>query len=106
MDRTSKYLPEIDGLRAIAVIAVITNHLDASWLPSGHRGVDIYFVISGYVITMCLLASLSGTNSIRHGIIDFYARRVKRSVPALLMFVAVTGIVLCLFTPDPSHDSS
>jgi peptidoglycan/LPS O-acetylase OafA/YrhL len=103
LNRTSKYLTEIDGLRAIAVIAVIANHLNASWLPSGHLGVDIFFVISGYVITMSLLTSRPETNSIWHGIIGFYARRVKRLAPALLCFVAITGVVSCLFTPEPSH---
>ena len=49
--KNKKYRPEIDGLRAFAVIAVIINHFDKDILPSGYLGVDIFFVISGYVIT-------------------------------------------------------
>ncbi|MEB3257047.1 MAG: acyltransferase family protein, partial [Cyanobacteriota bacterium] len=49
------YRPEIDGLRALAVIAVILNHTRSGWLPSGYLGVDIFFVISGFVITSSLL---------------------------------------------------
>ena len=52
--RSSTYRPEIDGLRAIAVVAVIINHLNKSWLPGGFLGVDVFFVISGYVITASL----------------------------------------------------
>ena len=54
--RSKAYRPEIDGLRAVAVIAVLINHLDPHWLPGGFLGVDIFFVISGYVVTSSLLA--------------------------------------------------
>ena len=72
----STYRPEIDGLRALAVTAVITNHINHHILASGYLGVDIFFVISGYVIT----ASLSGRKSKSLGefIGSFYARRFKR----------------------------
>ena len=55
MARKSLYRPEIDGLRAFAVIAVIINHFNKDILPGGYLGVDIFFVISGYVITSSLL---------------------------------------------------
>ncbi|MEY4806443.1 MAG: hypothetical protein RLZZ206_832 [Cyanobacteriota bacterium] len=95
----SRYRPEIDGLRAFAVIAVIINHFNEDWLPSGYLGVDIFFVISGYVIT----SSLSGRESRNFGdfLSSFYERRIKRLVPALAVFVLVASILICLFNPNP-----
>ena len=95
----SSYRPEIDGLRAFAVIAVIINHFNKDLLPSGYLGVDIFFVISGYVIT----SSLSGRESKNFGdfLSGFYERRIKRLVPALVFLVLVTSILICLFNPDP-----
>ncbi len=97
--KRSRYQPEIDGLRAFAVIAVIINHFNKDILPSGYLGVDIFFVISGYVIT----SSLSGRKSKSLGdfLLGFYGRRIKRLVPALVVFVLVASILICLFNPDP-----
>jgi peptidoglycan/LPS O-acetylase OafA/YrhL len=94
-----KYRPEIDGLRAFAVIAVILNHFNKDLLPSGYLGVDIFFVISGYVIT----SSLSGRESKNFGdfLSGFYERRIKRLIPALVVFVLITSALVCLFNPDP-----
>lgn len=94
------YRPDVDGLRALAVMAVIVNHLNKSVLPSGYLGVDIFFVISGYVITLSLIHQsrinpyffLSG----------FYARRVKRILPALIIFILVSSLLICLADPSPS----
>jgi peptidoglycan/LPS O-acetylase OafA/YrhL len=98
--RDSRYRPEIDGLRAFAVVAVIVNHFDKHLLPSGYLGVDIFFVISGYVIT----SSLSGrqSKSFAEFLSSFYKRRLKRLAPALLVFVLVTSFLICLFNPEPS----
>lgn len=95
----SKYRPEIDGLRAFAVVAVIINHFNKAILPGGYLGVDIFFVISGYVIT----SSLYGRSSkdFKDFISGFYERRIKRLVPALSVFVVITSIALCLFSPSP-----
>jgi peptidoglycan/LPS O-acetylase OafA/YrhL len=95
----SRYRPKIDGLRAFAVVAVIINHFNKDLLPSGYLGVDIFFVISGYVIT----SSLSGRESKNFGdfLSGFYERRIKRLVPALVVFVLVTSFLICLFNPDP-----
>ena len=95
----SPYRPEIDGLRAFAVVAVIINHFNKDLLPSGYLGVDIFFVISGYVIT----SSLANHRSETFGdfFLGFYARRVKRLVPALVVFVLITSVLICLFNPDP-----
>ncbi len=95
----SRYRPEIDGLRAIAVIAVIVNHFNADLLPSGFLGVDIFFVISGFVVT----SSLSNKTGLswKAYLLTFYARRIKRLVPALVACVVITGIIGCLFVEDP-----
>jgi peptidoglycan/LPS O-acetylase OafA/YrhL len=95
----SKYRPEIDGLRAFAVVAVIINHFNKDLLPSGYLGVDIFFVISGYVIT----SSLAGRESknFLDFLTGFYERRIKRLVPALVVFVLITSVLISLFNPDP-----
>lgn len=95
----SKYRPEIDGLRAFAVVAVIINHFNADVLPSGYLGVDVFFVISGYVITSSL-ADRKSKNFLDF-VTGFYERRVKRLIPALLVFVLVTGTLICLVDRDP-----
>jgi len=95
------YRPEIDGLRAFAVVAVIVNHFNKYILPGGYLGVDIFFVISDYVIT----SSLYGRSSIdfKDFISGFYERRVKRLIPALSVFVLIMSIVICLFNPAPAR---
>ena len=97
----SKYRPEIDGLRAFAVVAVIINHFNKDLLPSGYLGVDIFFVISGYVIT----SSLAGRESknFLDFLTGFYERRIKRLVPALVFFVLITSVLISLFNPDPDR---
>lgn len=97
--KKSIYRPEIDGLRALALIAVIINHFEKTILPSGFLGVDIFFVISGFVITSSLIHR--PRQSFRHGVLDFYARRIKRLVPALVFCIVVTSALACLFDPSP-----
>jgi peptidoglycan/LPS O-acetylase OafA/YrhL len=94
------YRPEIDGLRALAVLAVIFNHMNKEFIPTGYLGVDIFFVISGYVITASLLAKPSV--NFRSFLLEFYARRIRRLLPALAVFVLVTALLTCLFNPLPS----
>ena len=97
--KTSRYRPEIDGLRAFAVVAVIINHFNKDILPGGYLGVDIFFVISGYVITSSLFGRPS--KDFKDFISGFYERRIKRLVPALSVFVLITSIAICLFNPTP-----
>lgn len=83
----SHYRPEIDGLRAVAVIAVVLYHAFPAWLPGGFVGVDVFFVISGYVITATVLRRrAAGAFTYR----DFYARRIRRLFPALLTVLAAS----------------
>ena len=77
-----KYRPDIDGLRAVAVLAVVAFHAFPSWVRGGFIGVDVFFVISGYLISTIILDNLDkGTFSFT----EFYARRIKRIFPALLL---------------------
>jgi peptidoglycan/LPS O-acetylase OafA/YrhL len=91
-----KYRPDIDGLRAIAVLAVVIHHLSPSLLPGGYIGVDIFFVISGYLITKIIDREISdGTFTY----VNFYERRVRRIFPALfavLIATFLTGYLILL----------
>ena len=97
----SRYRPEIDGLRAFAVVAVIINHFNKDILPGGYLGVDIFFVISGFVITSSLYQRPS--ENFRDFISGFYERRIKRLVPALSVFVLITSIAICFFNAEPDN---
>jgi peptidoglycan/LPS O-acetylase OafA/YrhL len=73
------YRPDIDGLRAVAVIAILLFHFDERWLPGGFVGVDIFFVISGFLITSLIIGERSAGEFSFSG---FYVRRIRRIVPA------------------------
>ena len=101
LQQKTNYRPDIDGLRAVAVVAVIIYHFGSHLLPSGYLGVDVFFVISGFVILSSMIAH-SGT-SVLGSLLDFYARRVRRIVPALVLFVLICGLAICLVTPNPAY---
>lgn len=79
------YRPQIDGLRASAVIAVVVFHLDKAWLPGGFLGVDVFFTISGYLIASIILKQIASNE---FSIFKFWKRRVRRLLPALMLMVA------------------
>jgi len=82
-----KYRPDIDGLRGVAILSVVAFHAFPGWITGGFIGVDVFFVISGYLITTIILEGLDrGAFSFR----SFYARRIKRIFPALILVLAVT----------------
>lgn len=97
-ERGIRYIPAIDGLRAVAVIAVMLYHLGFKWIPGGFLGVDLFFVISGYVITRLLLDSIQ-----RSGGLDlraFYVARIRRLLPPLVFMIITTTIVVGFWAPD------
>ncbi|MCX6446255.1 MAG: acyltransferase family protein [Actinobacteria bacterium] len=96
--RGIKYIPAIDGLRAVAVIAVMLYHLGVPWIPGGFLGVDLFFVISGYVITRLLLDSIQ-----RSGGLDlraFYKSRLRRLLPPLVFMIVTTTLFIGVWAPD------
>jgi len=94
------YRPDIDGLRAIAVGSVLLYHLQESLMPGGFVGVDIFFVISGYLITKLIYKELSETGEFAYK--HFYVRRVRRLFPALF-FTLLFCILLAYFLLSPAH---
>ena len=95
---SSTHIPAIDGLRALAVFAVVLYHLGISWIPGGFLGVDLFFVISGYVITRLILDSIESANGL--DIKKFYAARIRRLFPGLVVLLIVTSVMIALFAPD------
>ena len=96
-----EYRPDIDGLRALAIISVIAYHAGIPGFPGGFVGVDIFFVISGFLITSLLFTEAARSGQVNLG--AFYARRVRRLMPAGLVVVAVT-LVLGAFLFPPASD--
>src|SRR5690554_2940285 len=88
------YRADIDGLRAIAVLSVVLFHIDDRWVPGGYTGVDIFLVISGFLITRIIAKDIERR---RFSITGFYARRIRRILPVFYTVTAVTvlaGFVL------------
>jgi peptidoglycan/LPS O-acetylase OafA/YrhL len=92
------YVPGLDGLRALAVIAVIIYHANREWLGGGFLGVEVFFVISGYLITLLLIAERERTGAV--SLTDFWVRRARRLLPAL--FTLLIGVITycALFNRD------
>src|SRR5215216_5304211 len=97
--RAQRYMPGLDGLRALAVLAVIAYHLELGWAQGGLLGVGMFFTLSGYLITDLLLGQRDAVGHLRLG--DFWLRRARRLLPALFLMVAVVVAWVTLF--DRSH---
>ena len=91
------YLPGLDGLRAIAVIGVIIYHAHHDWLPGGFLGVEVFFVISGYLITLLLMGERERTGHV--DLRQFWARRFRRLLPALYVMMAFVAVYIAAFYP-------
>lgn len=90
-----RYMPGLDGLRAISVLAVIAYHLNLSWAPGGFLGVGVFFVLSGYLITDQLMAHWQDTG--RLDLKDFWMRRLRRLMPGLFFMLGIISLYLLLF---------
>ncbi|MCD2450821.1 acyltransferase [Methylicorpusculum oleiharenae] len=95
----STYRLDIDGLRAIAVVSVIINHFNKDLMPSGYLGVDIFYVISGYVISLSLVSR--SHDGFKNFLLWFYERRIKRILPALVACVLITSVLICFLDSNP-----
>ncbi|MSY19950.1 MAG: acyltransferase family protein, partial [Actinobacteria bacterium] len=93
-----RHISSIDGLRAIAVTAVILYHLGITWIPGGFLGVDLFFVISGYVITRLILDSINQSSAL--DLRAFYAARLRRIYPAFIFMVICTIIFIGVWAPE------
>lgn len=93
-----RYLYGLDGLRAIAVIAIIIYHLNPKWLSGGFLGVDTFFIISGYLITSLLIHEYQHTGTI--DLLHFWKKRIKRLLPAVLFLLSIVLIYTLLFEPS------
>src|ERR1700760_737805 len=99
-----KYRADIDGLRAVAIAAIVVYHADISLLPGGFVGVDIFFVISGYLITTLLTRELEATGTV--ALTQFYARRIRRLLPALGLTVICTLATVSVFLSPLEVDTA
>ena len=95
---STRHISSIDGLRAIAVTAVVLYHLGLSWIPGGFLGVDLFFVISGYVITRLILDSINQSSAL--DLRAFYAARIRRIFPGFIFMVICTIIFIGVWAPE------
>jgi peptidoglycan/LPS O-acetylase OafA/YrhL len=98
LDKRFPYLPGIDAMRAVAVLAVFGYHAGLSWMPGGFLGVDVFFVISGYLITSLLLREFTHDGHIELG--RFWLRRARRLLPAVAVLIAVSMVLAAIFEPS------
>ena len=92
------YVPGLDGVRALAVLAVLVYHAEAAWLPGGFLGVEIFFVVSGYLITSLLLSEYRADHTV--DLKKFWQRRARRLLPALFVLIFAVLVYAVTFLPD------
>lgn len=95
-----QYYAHVDGLRAVAVLSVLLFHLDVTAFSGGYVGVDIFLVISGFLITLLLKKEVEATGTLRLG--EFYIRRIKRILPALVVMLTLS-FIFASFIYSPNH---
>src|ERR1700751_710567 len=95
---SQRYLPGLDGLRALAVGAVVAYHMDLGWAQGGLLGVGVFFTLSGYLITDLLLGQHEITGRLQ--LTDFWLRRARRLLPALFVMLAVVAAWVTLLDRD------
>jgi peptidoglycan/LPS O-acetylase OafA/YrhL len=98
LDKRFPYLPGIDAMRAVAVLAVFGYHAGLGWMPGGFLGVDVFFVISGYLITSLLLGEFQRGGHVNLG--RFWLRRARRLLPAVAVLIAVSIVIGAIFEPS------
>ncbi len=96
-----RYIPALDGLRAVAVVLVVAHHCLVPWFLGGYVGVDVFFVLSGYLITSILIRDQGPAGNLRLG--NFYARRLLRLYPALVLFLVTYLVIAPKIWPDTPH---
>src|SRR5579872_5611613 len=89
-----KYRPDIDGLRAVAVLSVLAFHIGLKGIRGGFVGVDVFFVISGYLISSIVFSEIASS---RYSVVGFYERRIRRIFPALFAMLAVSGVFAAIY---------
>lgn len=95
------YLPGLDGIRALAVIGVLLYHADLGWIRGGFLGVDVFFVLSGFLITSLILEELDRSGRVNFG--RFYLGRARRLLPALLLMLIVVGAIVAIWYRDAAY---
>ena len=96
------YEPSLDGIRAFSVIAVMLYHANIAWLPGGFLGVEVFFVVSGFLITSLLIEERESTRRI--DLKQFWIRRARRLLPALVVMLAATAICVAFYATDSAPD--
>ena len=96
------YEPSLDGIRAFSVIAVMLYHADIAWLPGGFLGVEVFFVVSGFLITSLLIEEHESTRRI--DLKQFWIRRARRLLPALFVMLSATAVCVAFFAKDSAPD--